>query len=184
MTDDIADRRARQRRLRRLAGDLVVVAGITLLAAACDSGSSSPGASSKAGGSTAYQQEVAYAQCMRSHGVPKFPDPASNGMFVDNGSYQTDSSQYQSANNTCRHLLPNGGQLSQSQQQQQTSQLLKFAQCMRSHGEPHFPDPSGNGLNLAGSGIDTRSQQFQAAMQACRSRLPTLGRSTGSGNGS
>ena len=185
MNDDTGGSRQRQRRRPRLSGVLAVMVGIALLTAACGSGpSSSSGDSTQAGGSTTHQKEVAYAQCMRSHGVPKFPDPASNGMFVNNGSFQTDSSQYKSANSTCRHLLPNGGQLSQSQQQQRTSQLLKFAQCMRAHGEPKFPDPTGNGLSLHGSGIDPKSPQFQAAKRACQSLMPTLGGTTGTGGGS
>jgi len=36
-------------------------------------------------GSTAYQQSLAYAQCMRAHGEPGYPDPASNGGFIIDG---------------------------------------------------------------------------------------------------
>jgi hypothetical protein len=35
--------------------------------------------------STAYQQSLAYAQCMRAHGEPGYPDPASNGGFIIDG---------------------------------------------------------------------------------------------------
>lgn len=50
-----------------------------------------------------------FAQCMRSNGVPDFPDPGSNGAFLISGSVQNEP-QYQSAYSTCKHLLPNGGQ--------------------------------------------------------------------------
>jgi hypothetical protein len=113
---------------------------------------------------------------MRSHGVPGFPDPTSNGMFVNNGSFNSDSSQFQAASKTCRHLLPNGGQLSQSQRQQRTSQLLKYVRCMRSHGLPNLPDPtSSGGLNLAGTGIKPSDPRLQSAQQACQSLMPSLG---------
>ncbi len=29
------------------------------------------------------------------------------------------------------------------------TQELKFAGCMRRHGEPNFPDPNGNGVSLS-----------------------------------
>ena len=66
--------------------------------------------------------------------------------------------------------------------QQALTEGRKFAQCMRAHGEPKFPDPTGNGLSLHGSGIDPKSPQFQAAKQTCRSLLPALGTGTGSGS--
>jgi hypothetical protein len=45
---------------------------------------------------------------------------------------------------------------------------------MRSHGVPNFPTPTfeGHAVRLAlkaGSGLDPRSPQFQAAQKACRS---------------
>jgi hypothetical protein len=57
------------------------------------------------------------------------------------------------------------------------AQALKFSSCMRSHGEPNFPDPtfSGGGVSLkisASSGIEPTSPQFQAAQKACQKNLP------------
>ena len=56
----------------------------------------------------------------------------------------------------------------------------KFAACMRAHGVPNFPDPNSQGAIQIGpsSGIDPRSQKFQAASQACRSLLPNGGQPT------
>jgi hypothetical protein len=59
-------------------------------------------------------------------------------------------------------------------------QALKYSQCMRSHGVAGFPDPSsspnGGGELLIhggpGTGIDPRSNSFQAAQQACAKLLP------------
>jgi hypothetical protein len=65
-------------------GVLVVTAGVALLAAACGGGGSpSSTSTATAGTSTAYTKALAYAKCIRSHGVPNFPDPSSNGTFTN-----------------------------------------------------------------------------------------------------
>jgi hypothetical protein len=158
---------------------LAVTAGIALLASGCGgSTSSGPSGSSSTGGSSKYQKELAFSECMRSHGVPNFPDPSSNGaLTVTNSGAATGSaggshSAMLAAEQTCRHLLPNGGQPSQAQQQRNVKQELKFVQCMRSHGEPNMPDPGSNGALPAGSGVNPQSPQFQKAQQACQSLLP------------
>ena len=44
---------------------------------------------------------------------------------------------------------------------------------MRSHGVPHFPDPSGSGIHIGpGSGIDPSSPAFKAARSVCVKLLP------------
>jgi hypothetical protein len=145
-----------------------VLAGTVLLAAAC--GSSSPAA---VAGPANYQKAVAYVQCMRTHGVPDYPDPNNNGVFISTKENRGDfgGPRAASANQACQHLLPNGGQLTPAQQQQLTSQGLKHAACMRTHGITKFPDPSrGDGFNLGemkSLGIDISSPQFKSAQQAC-----------------
>jgi len=49
-----------------------------------------------------------------------------------------------------------------------------FAKCMRAHGVPNFPDPSGQSGQLGpGSGVDPNSPQFQAALNGpCESLAP------------
>jgi hypothetical protein len=131
---------------------------------------------------------------MRSHGVPDFPDPDSNGDFhlsdnqqgggskgstSNSGSSQGNSvsSQEMAANQVCNHLLNVGTQLNAAQTQYTLSQLVKYAQCMRAHGVTNFPDPhitsggigvpSGFGFDLAG--IDLNSPQTKSANQSCQS---------------
>jgi hypothetical protein len=142
-------------------------AGIALLAAACGGGSPA------AAGLTSYQKAVAYAQCMRSHGVPGFPDPDSKGNFIIKGPEIGGSPQQNaSADKACRHLLPNGGQMTAAQQQKALSQALKFVACMRSHGLPDMPDPvvdrGGISIRVGGKGFGPNSPQFRSAQQACR----------------
>jgi hypothetical protein len=55
--------------------------------------------------------------------------------------------------------------------EQAVERALKFSECMRSHGVPSFPDPSGGGhtrIGGPGSGIDLDSPQFKAAQKACQ----------------
>jgi predicted small secreted protein len=157
---------------RRRAGVLAALVVTALLTAACG-GSTSTGAggSSSTGGSSLHQEELAVAQCMRSHGVPDFPDPSANGgrLHVSPDSLGVSSSVYQSALNACRHLAPDATPPSQGQQM--LRQVLQFARCMRSHGVPDFPDPDSVGLRVPHS--MTQLPQYQRAYQACNSLLPS-----------
>lgn len=149
----------KQRRVRpRLPGPgilAVAAAGIVVLAAACG-GTSTAGADTFLGGT--YAQSLAYAKCMRSHGVPQFPAPDGQGNFNNAQIQQVDQSdpQPRNADFACRSLLPNEGsglsvtQL-QDMQQQNLRNTVKAAQSMRAHGIGNFPDPAGS---TQGSGIN------------------------------
>ena len=50
----------------------------------------------------------------------------------------------------------------------------QYVQCMRSHGEPNFPEPVNGYLTLdPSSGINPNSPKYQAAQLACRSFAPS-----------
>ena len=178
----------------RRAGALAVAAAVAVLATACAGSALSSASTPSSGSAPAYAQELALAQCMRSHGVPNFPDPLASGGYTltTNGSVEgaggssiaIDSSQAQAAYGDCRHLLagaPSISQLEQDVRQAQQRQeqalpaLLKFSQCMRSHGVPDFPDfgqpgqspPAGNKAS-----VNPDSPQFRAALSACHDLLP------------
>jgi hypothetical protein len=54
---------------------------------------------------------AAYSACMRSHGVPKFPDPDSEGRLLLNtspGGIDPESVQFETAARSCRKLAPPG----------------------------------------------------------------------------
>lgn len=142
------------------AAALIATAALALLAAACSGSPSSagPGGPPQAGGSSAAPSAVAYSACMRSHGVPNFPDPGSNGQVpkADPQQLGVSSSQLLAAQRTCQHLYPaNGGALTanslrqcyesyvcpQALVQQALNAGLKFARCMRSRGVANWPDP-------------------------------------------
>jgi hypothetical protein len=145
--------------------------GAALLAAGCGGGSG--GGSSSASGSSD-QKEVAFAHCMRSHGVPGFPDPLPQGGFARNGVQK--SPQFGPAFKGCQHLLPPRQAASASQEHQVMAQALQDAKCMRSHGVPGFPDPTalpgGGVVTPSSAGFDQNSPQAQAAGKACKILAP------------
>ena len=183
---------------------VVVLASAALLVSGCG-GSSSPGVahlpSSTSGGAAAdgagksrapessastQQKMVAYSQCMRSHGVPEFPEPTEGRLLIHSSGHNVhvtgvnpQSSQFQAAQKVCGKLLPEGGSLSPAQQAKAQESALKLSQCMRTHGVPNFPDPtfSGGGARLTlkaggANGIDPNSPQFKSAQKTCQSSLP------------
>jgi hypothetical protein len=129
----------------------ILATAIALPAAACSGSQSPPGArgsTSGAGSATsqagsATSQAIAYASCVRSHGVPNFPDPNASGGFDKAALAQlaASNSEYQTATQTCGHLLPSGGPTA-AEVRQEWNGMASFARCMRSHGVPDWPDPT------------------------------------------
>ena len=131
------------RRRPRLAALAAMLAAAAVALAACGGG----GSAATAMGSSTFDKALAFSKCMRSHGVPDYPDPNSNGVFVQpNGSSSLSESQsvIRAADQACQHLMPSGGgpdSLTQGQKQQMQRQSLKFVRCMRTHGVPGMQDP-------------------------------------------
>jgi hypothetical protein len=151
--------------------------------AACGSSAPNTGGSTSAQGDPA--KALALARCMRSHGVPNFPDPTGGGIGLQlsagpggttvNG-VAVNGPAFQSAMQACRSYLPNGGHPSAAQTAKAKARALAMSRCMRSHGVPNFPDPQfqtgpggGFGIRLKGAGLDPSSPAFQAAQKACGS---------------
>jgi len=141
------------------------LASITLLVSACGGSPSSSSSATSAG--SAQQAALAFSRCMRSHGVPSFPDPDSQGQFP---AFHTGVSKQTSAaaDDACKHLLSSGGGSTATPQQraQKLAFGLKVAQCVRRHGFPEFPDPTGSS-QASPPGIDLSSPQFQTAETKC-----------------
>jgi hypothetical protein len=162
---------------RHKAAAIIATAALVVVVAACGASPSSSGSggSSNTAGSTNSHQ-VAFSRCMRSNGVTNYPDPNDTGAIPKESSQQlgVTFSTFQSAQNACKHLLPNGGQgPNQAQLQQERAQGLRFAQCMRTHGVA-LPDPDSSGRipDPATVGINQGSTQFEAANQACGKYRP------------
>jgi hypothetical protein len=121
---------------------------------------------------------LAFSKCMRTNGVPNFPDLSGNGMRIQ-GNGQTlsvngvsiDAPAFLAARARCQKYLPSV-QASPAQTAQQRRRSLEFAKCMRSHGVPNFPDPkvissSGGNQLVYLPGVDSQAPAVQAAAKAC-----------------
>jgi hypothetical protein len=169
---------------RHLQRSSALVAGLASTAAilltAC--GGSKHPAASTSGGSVGGHPGVAavyrFAACMRQHGVSDFPDPHVKGtgghtevsLLINHRI--ASSPAFQSAQRSCQHLLPEGGNgPSPAQQRERAAAMLAFASCMRRHGFPKFPDPTSQGhLTLemiTQAGIDLRQPAVKPAAYAC-----------------
>jgi hypothetical protein len=169
----------------------IIAAALALLASACGGGSQAgSGGSPTAAGSPNSPPAVAYSACMRSHGVPNYPDPGSSGLLPKGDAQQfgVSAPQYQAAQQACQPVLPTGGSIQQQDHlcmqnsdcppalvQQMMAADLKLARCMRAHGVPNFPDPTNGGpsgpvFDITKAGISdsaSHTEQFTATLTEC-----------------
>lgn len=163
-----------RRRAASLAGSLIAIG---LMISGCGGGSTSSGAPN-AGVANIGRQSRAFAACMRSRGVPGYPDPqvASSGngvqLTISPGTTNPDSPAFRAADRACHHLLPGLVSTSASSGQDQ-EQDLKFADCMRSHGVPDFPDADRDGAFTLPSTMNQQAPQFERATTACAHAEPS-----------
>jgi hypothetical protein len=132
-----------------------------------------------------------YSECMRSHGVPNFPDPSAGGgiQLTAGSGINPLSPSFKAAREHCVKLLPGGGP-PKGVTEQQKEQLVQTAECMRAHGVTGFPDPTtiapsnpqnysiaegiggpdGGLFLLVPKTIDVNSPVFKQAGKACNFR--------------
>jgi hypothetical protein len=146
---------------------VIAAAALSLLTAGCGSGASTSGAGAAQDGL------VAYSGCMRSHGVPNFPDPTSSE-GIPKDKIPVGSPQFNAASNDCKHLVPVSGLGPQTGAQPMRTRLaaaLAFARCMRDRGFPKFPDPTVEGQltpqMVTAAGIDLHQPGVLQAGLAC-----------------
>jgi hypothetical protein len=152
---------------------VVLVTAVSLLAAGC--GSSSPTHASTT--QSTPNGALAYAQCMRSHGVSNFPDPSSSGAApkpaIVSALKAVGTSRSQTASTACEHVNGGGPGTATGAEQgpARTRVLLAFAQCLRHHGFVNFPDPGTNGeltqAMLAAAGINLHTPGLKTAADTC-----------------
>lgn len=160
---------------RRQWGPAITPAVITaaLMLGACGSSgrSNSPGGPATSAAQS-NQAMLPFVDCMRSRGVPDFPDPGSRS-FKD--AFSTQSPAFKSAYGACQHLQPGGGPPNETagHSEAQVAAVLAFARCLRSHGFPNFPDPNSSGQltheMLANAGINLQQPAALQAGDACTS---------------
>jgi hypothetical protein len=167
------------RRVLRSAGPLAALAALSLLAAGCG-GSSAPSVASVASSSSTTttpgsgdSRLLAFSRCMRSSGVPGFPDPQRfAGGNVKLTIHDTPSTpKARAALAACSHLLPAGRAQSDETTRTQIADELSFARCMRSHGVTGFPDPTAQGglsvEMVEAAGVDVHSAAVLRVVQTC-----------------
>ncbi|MFZ0976288.1 MAG: hypothetical protein WAN22_28955 [Solirubrobacteraceae bacterium] len=159
----------------------IAVAAVAVLAAGCGGGSSPPASSATpaAAGTDLAGNAMAFAACMRSHGLSSYPDPQvsqSTGhvqIRISPGGLDPTSPAFKSATHACGHLLPDGGSPSGAVSPQEQAQDLRYASCMRTHRVTNFPDPDHDGVFTLPSGVDQQAPQFQRATKACANVEPS-----------
>jgi hypothetical protein len=175
----------------------IIATASLVLSAACGANPASTrsGISSSTGRTTSSQSTsspsaLSFSHCMRAHGVANFPDPASGGVLpkINVQPLGVSNSQFQSAQSACQNLLPsNGGSVTEcfstgdcppALMQTLMNGMLRFAQCMRSHGVTNWPDPTMDskgspGFNLVAiQGTDWDSPQIDNTLGECQRALP------------
>lgn len=132
---------------------------------------------------SATDKGVAYAQCMRRHGVD-MPDPSKNGLRLQTGGgpANQDMRKVNAAMAACKSLLPPGQNLAKPPADA-VAKLRAMAKCMRANGIAKFPDPGANGQLMLdkSSGIDPNSAAFKAAQAKCSKYAPKGGQMQGPG---
>jgi hypothetical protein len=158
----------------------IAVTTFSLVLAGCGSSSTSSSTVSGSGGAQetqahSIQPAVNFSDCMRSHGVPSFPDPTTSPREFKQSLDPSlpHSPEFVTAVKACQHFLIGFGSHSQpaAHSPAQISAMLAFAGCLRSHGFPSFPDPSSGGdlthQMLASAGIDLHQPAVVQAANAC-----------------
>jgi hypothetical protein len=165
-----------------------------LVSGCSDESKAASGSDGSAGASASadspFDQALEFAKCMRSEGVPEFPDPqqADGGVRMDAGGVDTNSPEFQGAMDACRDKAPQAeGQAPEGGKPLDPTKVAAWAECIRSNGVPNFPDPEINGgqmaLDFAGAGLSMGDPAFQKARGACQDKWPGGGMMIQGGGG-
>ncbi|MEN3362704.1 MAG: hypothetical protein V7637_6686 [Mycobacteriales bacterium] len=174
---------------RRRAGPAAAAAAALALLAGCAGAdasgtgvaSLSTSSASPSPSTGANNSPVKYSQCMRAHGVPKFPDPGGNGgIALDAGKLGVDprSTVFKAAEKACESVRPKGPPPDPKLAAEAQQRALAYSKCMRSHGVKNFPDPKfdGNSTSLSvPESVRPNSPQFKAADAVCKKLMPGPG---------
>jgi hypothetical protein len=173
------------RRLSAIVAGLASAAAFSVLAVGCGGGGS-PGvagnpSSASAGTTTVPAGSVAgalaFARCMRSHGIPSWPDPTADGGFDKTKLRALGVSPARIRaieDRSCNYSFQNAAPAKTITPADQTD-YLRAAACMRTHGFPGFPDPtfqSGNVRVDVPPSIDQDSSRFRSAATICTRLIP------------
>jgi hypothetical protein len=160
----------------------LLLAACALLVAGCG-GAGSPDVAGVASSTGATQGSgqggaLAFAQCLRAHGIPNWPDPTAGGVFDKSKLRQLGVSPARVRaveEGPCHRLVPlvsgHGSQPTAQQQRTRLADGLSFARCMRHRGVARFPDPTAQGVlsveMVQAQGIDVHSSAVLRVVQKC-----------------
>jgi hypothetical protein len=152
---------------RRVVAAAVAACSAVLLAGCAPGPSAAPRASTPAAILAVWQR---FATCARAHGAPTLPDPAlaADGTVSFPGFNPTPAVQA-AVRRACGSILnalpPNPSAAGRSPAD--LAALLRFAQCMRTHGLPDWPDPKQDGTFPASALPAQKTPAVLSAMAAC-----------------
>lgn len=180
--------------LRTAACVPTAAAALAMVLAAC--GSNSPGSStsssstdsnsSRASQGQVHSQSLRFARCMRANRVPNFPDPPgdgsygvksfaqqSNGRTLSVNGVPVSAPAFRTASRRCDKYLPGPPAPATTQLATIRELMVTWAKCMRSHGLPHFGDPTitVDGHRIMHGQFSIGTPAYYAARQACDPRL-------------
>jgi hypothetical protein len=164
-----------------------LAAAIAFGPAACSSGGSAQPSASPTQNSVQKNLAAAkrFADCARNHGHPAFPDPV-----IEHDRVSFPASQAGGANRKaeiaalesvpeCKAILAEMNNSSRPSTPipgaDVVQKLRRFAQCIRQHGVPAWPDPKSDGtFPVSGTtiGDPKTSPQVRTAMAACEQYVP------------
>lgn len=180
------DHRGRTR-LAAAAAGLPALIAVTMLTACGPAGPSHPSTSgtstSQAGQgprNADYDQTEAITTCYRQHGDPGFPDPVYD---PSDGNWHfaiSPGTAPESTRRACQHLFP-ATSPSPPVSRAEFQQLLRYAQCMRQHGVPGWPDPNPAGDFALPPDLQVKTPAAEAAGTACQRYVPSGGLSVSAG---
>lgn len=133
----------------------------------------------------------AFAECMRGHGIEmQDPEvvtdenggtrtkvqigPGPSGAPKGAGGPAPDDEVFKKAQQECRSLLPQGGELGRGPTPEDEENMRAFSKCMRENGVENFPDPQpGGGIAISPEmGVNPEDPAFKEAEKKCEELMP------------
>ena len=164
---------------------IIVAAGLAIIVCGCGGGggSSSAATAATAAASAPQSGALAFSTCMRSHGLPSFPDPGTDGTIPKTQVVPLASSpRFPVAQKACQHLLPQTGAPTDTHAEVEAalSGMVRFATCMRSRGVQNWPDPTVDSSHPGDprpvfdlrSAVDPTAPRITADVDACEHLMP------------
>jgi hypothetical protein len=170
--------------MTRTTATLILTALLTAATAGCDSGGS--GAEPTASASTANHQQLLalgqeWVQCLRGKGLTRMPDAevSQDGYLefpAQDYDWKQDLQKHKDTAAACQSIEdrypPNAFRPKQQFSADDLRKLAAYADCVRQHGIPDFPDPNAAGeFDLSGTSLQNGipAQLRDRADEACRS---------------